>query len=559
MTHVEISSCRVLPAKNKILVTGLVSYSDTATIQIEFLDQQESLSFAPDAGRDGNVNIANWMCEFEWPKEAWPDNASVRASWDDNAVEFNAFDLEPAIYISQAMVEHGKLKVLGWCVDRGPDDVIDVLIFGTHAGLARPVARPDITKNYPMIDDPTPGFRYLAELPDGMAGADLWVEARLRGQEGVRASASIRVCPPAGTATSARLASRAVLNPAASSAAQRALARTITPRGRKRLLVSRAFHQLWAVDEAAAAGDLRNQIVLAMVDKGEVDGPLDIRVRSGHLMRVDPVRDSVIARKFLIDGTYEQGLIATISQLVGPGDTVFDVGACYGHVAMASADFVGPSGKVVAVEPNPDMAKTLRSALKRNRMTNIVLAECALGEAPGEVELRVAPRNVGASRLAVKGITASEQEFGSLLSSLSTVSLAHENFGKAEQAEDVVTDQLLHKVNMRTLDDLVAEHGCPKLIKIDIEGAEYLCLKGAGKLLSGGFGAQPIISMEYSNLFPTFGGKREDAFNLLIGHGYTAHRLRAGKVHGGEFIEVPNADEAPDHDDLFFLPTAHDN
>lgn len=556
MSHVEIESCRIVPSQGKVLVAGYVVHDQSATIQVEFLNQQCKLPFDAQEDANSKTKVASWTCDFDLPENALPETASVRVSLDGVTVEHTSFEVERAVYISTARIELGILKVTGWSCGRGPDDFVDVLVFGKHKGIARSVRRPDIAKKFPVVSDEAPGFEFEMELPDAMVDAHLWIGARLRNKDSIHSTASLEVSPPVQTASSARLATRALLNPAAPLGALRAMARVMTPLGRRRLLASRAFHRLWAIDSLPAAIELRKQVVQAMFEFAEIDGAVDIRIKSGHLINVDPIRDSVIARKFMIDGTYEEGLIDSLSRLIETDDTVFDVGSCYGHVAMACAQFVGDRGKVVAVEPNPDMADGLRTTLRFNRVQNISVEECALGAAPGEVQLRVAPRNVGASRLAIKGVTATEAEFGALLSSLSTISLDAESFGEASEPDANIRNQSLHTVKMKTLDALAQEHGCPKLIKIDIEGAEYLCLKGAHKLLSGDFGPQPIISMEYSNLFPTFGGKREDAFNLLIEHGYSAFRMRAGKVHGGDLVEVPSAEDGPDHDDLFFLPRA---
>src|SRR4051794_32517516 len=49
------------------------------------------------------------------------------------------------------------------------------------------------------------------------------------------------------------------------------------------------------------------------------------------------------------------------------GDVVLDVGAFVGFDALVCARLVGPEGRVISFEPNPDSAKQIRDNARRNR------------------------------------------------------------------------------------------------------------------------------------------------------------------------------------------------
>jgi FkbM family methyltransferase len=139
------------------------------------------------------------------------------------------------------------------------------------------------------------------------------------------------------------------------------------------------------------------------------------------------------------------------AQFVQPGDLVFDAGA---HVGDRVAAFRRLKARVVAIEPQPALVRTLR--LLYGRDANITIEPVALGDRAGTVELKLNIDNPTVS-------TASD-EF---------VAAAHNTPGWDDQAW---TRRI--RVKMTTLDGLIARHGVPRFIKIDVEGFEAQALAG---------------------------------------------------------------------------------
>lgn len=136
---------------------------------------------------------------------------------------------------------------------------------------------------------------------------------------------------------------------------------------------------------------------------------------------------------------------------VRPDDLVFDAGA---HVGDRVAAFRRLKARVVAIEPQPALARTLQFIYGRDR--DVAIEPVALGERPGTVELKVNVDNP-------------------------TVSTASDAFVAAAHGAPGWDDQAWTRrmtVPMTTLDALIARHGVPRFIKIDVEGFEAQALAG---------------------------------------------------------------------------------
>ena len=154
------------------------------------------------------------------------------------------------------------------------------------------------------------------------------------------------------------------------------------------------------------------------------------------------------------------------ARFVQPGDLVFDVGS---HVGDRIAAFRRLGARVVACEPNPPLVKTLR--LLYGRDAGVTIEPVAVGAAPGEIELAINIDNP-------------------------TVSTVSRDFVKASEGapgwQGQVWDKSL-RVAVTTLDALIARHGIPAFIKIDVEGFEAEALAGLTQ-------AVPALSFEFTTI-----------------------------------------------------------
>lgn len=149
---------------------------------------------------------------------------------------------------------------------------------------------------------------------------------------------------------------------------------------------------------------------------------------------------------------------------VGPGDVVFDIGA---HVGDRTRAFAGLGARVVALEPNPELAARLKRAFSGRAAIEVV--EAAAGDAVGRATL-----HVSAATPTVSSLNAAWTE-----------RVAARNAGFA----DVCWDRPV-EVPVTTLARLIQRHGEPAFAKIDVEGHESRVLAGLDRPL-------PALSFEF--------------------------------------------------------------
>ena len=144
------------------------------------------------------------------------------------------------------------------------------------------------------------------------------------------------------------------------------------------------------------------------------------------------------------------------AQFVKAGDLVFDVGA---HVGDRVASFRRLGARVVAIEPQPALAFTLKALYGRDR--NVTIESKAVGRTPGTLNMKVNIDNP----------------------TVSTASNAFIDAAKNAQGWEGQVWEKTIAVPVTTIDALMEAHGTPAFIKIDVEGFEAEALAGMTRLV----------------------------------------------------------------------------
>ena len=165
-------------------------------------------------------------------------------------------------------------------------------------------------------------------------------------------------------------------------------------------------------------------------------------------------------RRAAMDGLY--GIF------IRPNDLVFDVGA---HVGDRIASFRRLGARVVAVEPQPALVTTLQILYGRD--SAVTIEPLAVGGRVASLELNINLQNPTVSTASPAFMAAADGVPG----------WEQERWSKSIE------------VPVTTLDALIARHGMPSFIKLDIEGMEAEALLGLSH-------PPPALSFEFTTIQP---------------------------------------------------------
>ncbi|WP_170921192.1 FkbM family methyltransferase [Enhydrobacter aerosaccus] len=182
--------------------------------------------------------------------------------------------------------------------------------------------------------------------------------------------------------------------------------------------------------------------------------------------------DRGFACHVMLDGFWEMWLTQFLAHRVKPGMTAIDVGANFGYFTLLLGDAVGETGRVIAVEPNPDTAALLRETVLLNGHST---------------RTRVVPHALGA-RAGRDWLYSPD--------------------GEPKNATLVDKENLpggrTFEVSTFTLDEIALEYPRVDLIKIDAEGGELNIVAGMQGLIARD---HPIIVLEFNAArYPDPGG-----------------------------------------------------
>jgi FkbM family methyltransferase len=251
---------------------------------------------------------------------------------------------------------------------------------------------------------------------------------------------------------------------------------------------------------------------------------------AGRMMAAGPVRGgrSAIGRSLDVyyrDAARTQRMDRLNAQFVPAGGLAFDVGA---HVGDRTASFLRCGARlVVALEPQPRVFRALR--LIQGRDPRVVLVCAAAGSEAGEIALHVNSANPTVSTASADLVAAAAA-------------------GAGWRGE--VWDRTI-RVPVTTLDRLIAEHGRPDFVKIDVEGHEAEVLAGLSQPV-------PALSFEFTTLqrgvargcLARLAALGRYEFNLSLGE---EHRLRHARWIGAAELldEVAGLPEAANSGDVY--------
>lgn len=177
------------------------------------------------------------------------------------------------------------------------------------------------------------------------------------------------------------------------------------------------------------------------------------------------------------DTQYNEQTVAIMRRVMAPDANGVDVGAFEGTLTRPMTE-IAPRGHHYAMEPQPAYAARLRSQFPR-----VDVCACALGDTDGTMPFVVAREDPTRSGFHTQDYPTPNEH----------------------------TDTVM--VPVRRLDDVVAAATPIRFIKIDVEGAEYLVLRGARETIRRD---RPYIAFEYGKAgMKSYGTTPEMMWSLL--------------------------------------------
>ena len=237
--------------------------------------------------------------------------------------------------------------------------------------------------------------------------------------------------------------------------------RLLFPEGNGDVLI----HEILSTDEVTATTVRR---ALGQANQHSTPTPFSVRLSPSDVAYVSvggidvalDTADSSVSAHIIEDGEWEPPVVHVLRKYLMAGSIFVDIGANLGwHSAVGSAA-VGPTGRVYAIEPNPDNARLIAHTVQRNDLTNVELLPFALSERTGFAAFRSA--------------------IGS-------------NGGFAWGNDPSFIDPAVTIVPTMRFDDLDIAH--VDVIKMDVEGAEPMVMRGAVEMIERD---HPVIIFEFS-------------------------------------------------------------
>lgn len=166
--------------------------------------------------------------------------------------------------------------------------------------------------------------------------------------------------------------------------------------------------------------------------------------------------DWAVGARIAINRVYEKHVTEEIRRFFRPGAVLVDVGANIGYYTLLAAPHLGAAGKIIAFEPSLDSCALLKMSLEKNGFKNVTIHAKAVADIQGIVGFNPDDSN---------GLINKENP-----------------------------NICAYQVEAVTLDDVLNGEERIDLIKMDVEGAEGLVLKGMEKLIQT---HHPLIFTEF--------------------------------------------------------------
>lgn len=201
-------------------------------------------------------------------------------------------------------------------------------------------------------------------------------------------------------------------------------------------------------------------------------------------------------------GSWDQDLIRLAVKYIKPGDDVWDIGSNVGVFAFAAAA-MSKTGNIVAFEPDTFLVEVIKASRRLNGLSNVQVIPAAIAEKDGFAEFQIAQRGRASNSLT--------------------------SAGGRSQMGGVRDSFLVPTLSGNSVKNYLGSS--PQFIKIDVEGAELMVIKGLVDVLKT---ARPFVYVELG------AETKADVTTLLSDLGYSFETPEGDSTAFGNYLFKPN-------------------
>jgi len=215
----------------------------------------------------------------------------------------------------------------------------------------------------------------------------------------------------------------------------------------------------------------------------------------GSTLRLDA--HDLVGRYIYYFGVWEPNLTSWITERLLPGDGFIDVGANIGYYSLLASRLVGDCGKVVAVEALPQIFGTLTDNLKANCADNVRPVNMAVWDKEERLRIFTEPQSPS-------GTTTLMEQWADRW-----------ELAASCEVPAAPLPSILKKEEIKSA----------RLIKIDVEGAEWHVIAGMAPLMSACRDDLEVIVEIAPKMLEAEGKTCQDLLDIFKSWGFFPYRI----------------------------------